>query len=42
VSVEAITDPSRGLYLLLSAPADKAMAAKRLLQQFLVKVELET
>jgi fatty-acyl-CoA synthase len=42
VSVEAITDPSRGLYLLLNAPADKAMAAKRLLQQFPVKVELET
>jgi fatty-acyl-CoA synthase len=42
VSVEAITDPSRGLYLLLNAPADKAMAAKRLLQKFPVKVELET
>ena len=41
VSVEAITDPSRGLYLLLKAPAEKAVAAKRLLQKFPVKVELE-
>jgi fatty-acyl-CoA synthase len=41
VSVEAITDPSRGLYLLVNAPADKAEAAKRLLQKFPVKVELE-
>jgi len=41
VSVEAITDPSRGLYLLVNAPADKAVAAKRLLQRFPVKVELE-
>jgi fatty-acyl-CoA synthase len=41
VSVEAITDPSRGLYLLLKAPAEKAVAAKRLLQKFPVKVELD-
>ena len=40
VSVEAITDPSRGLYLQVEAPADKAAEVKRLLQQFPVKVEL--
>jgi len=40
VGVEAITDPSRGLYLLLTAPAEKAVEAKRLLQKFPVKVEL--
>jgi fatty-acyl-CoA synthase len=41
VSVEAITDPSRGLYLLVNAPAEKAVAAKRLLEKFPVKIELE-
>jgi fatty-acyl-CoA synthase len=41
VRVEAITDPSRGLYLLLKAPADKAAAARRLLQKFPVKIEVE-
>jgi len=42
VSVEAITDPSRGLFLRLKAPPDKAVTAQRLLQKFPVKVELET
>ena len=43
VSVEAITDPSRGLYLRVKASADKdkAAAAGRLLQKFPVKVEVE-
>lgn len=41
VSVEAITDPSRGLYLLLKAPADKAASVMRLLQKFPVRVEAE-
>ena len=43
VSVEAITDPSRGLYLRVKASADKdkAVAAGRLLQKFPVKVEVE-
>ena len=41
VSVEAVTDPSRGLYLRLTAPADKAAEAMRLLQRFPVKVELD-
>ena len=40
VSIEAITDPSRGLYLHVEAPADKAAEVKRLLQQFPLKVEL--
>jgi len=42
VSVEAITDPSRGLFLRLKAPSDKAVVAQRLLQKFPVKIELET
>ncbi|VIO75315.1 putative sulfoacetate--CoA ligase [Bradyrhizobium ivorense] len=40
VSVEAITDPSRGLYLSVTAPPDKAETAERLLKKFPVKVEL--
>ena len=39
VHVEAITDPSRGLYLLLTAPTDKAAIAMRLLQKFPVRIE---
>ena len=42
VSVEAITDPSRGLYLRIKGAADKAVAAKRLLQKFPIKIEVET
>jgi fatty-acyl-CoA synthase len=42
VSVEAITDPSRGLFLRLKAAPDKTVTAQRLLQKFPVKVELET
>jgi fatty-acyl-CoA synthase len=42
VSVDAITDPSRGLYLSVSAPPDKAETAERLLKKFPVKVELRT
>ena len=41
VSVEAITDPSRGLFLRIKAPPDKAVTAQRLLQKFPVKIELE-
>ena len=41
VSVEAITDPSRGLYLRVKAAPDKAVTAQRLLQKFPVKIELE-
>ncbi|MFB9267806.1 AMP-binding protein [Bradyrhizobium erythrophlei] len=41
VSVEAITDPSRGLYLRVKAAPDKAVTAERLLKKFPVKVELE-
>jgi len=41
VSVEAITDPSRGLYLRVKASPDKAETAHRLLQKFPVKVEIE-
>jgi fatty-acyl-CoA synthase len=41
VSVEAITDPSRGLFLRIKAPPDKAVAAQRLLQKFPVKIEVE-
>ncbi|MCA6120680.1 AMP-binding protein [Bradyrhizobium sp. WSM 1704] len=40
VSVDAITDPSRGLYLSVTAPPGKAEAAERLLKKFPVKVEL--
>ena len=42
VSVEAITDPSRGLFLRVKAPPDKAVTAERLLKKFPVKVEVET
>ncbi len=41
VSVEAITDPSRGLFLRVKAAPDKAEAAARLLQKFPVKIEVE-
>ena len=41
VSVEAITDPSRGLFLRIKAAPDKAVAAQRLLQKFPVKIEIE-
>ena len=41
VSVEAITDPSRGLYLRVNAAPDKAEVAGRLLQKFPVKVEVD-
>jgi fatty-acyl-CoA synthase len=41
VSVEAITDPSRGLFLRVKASADKAMTAERLLKTFPVKIEME-
>ena len=39
VKVEAITDPSRGLYLLVSGPPEKSLIATQLLQRFPVKVE---
>ena len=41
VSVEAITDPSRGLFLRVKASPDKAMAAERLLKTFPIKIEME-
>lgn len=40
VSVEAISDPSRGLYLRIKASPDKAATAQRLLQKFPVKIEI--
>ena len=40
VSVEAITDPSRGLYLRVSASPDKAVTAERVLKKFPVKIEM--
>jgi fatty-acyl-CoA synthase len=42
VSVEAITDPARGLFLRLKAAPDKAVTAQRLLQKFPVRIELES
>jgi fatty-acyl-CoA synthase len=42
VSVEAITDPARGLYLRIKATPDQAKTAQRLLQKFPVKVEIES
>jgi fatty-acyl-CoA synthase len=42
VSVEAITDPSRGLFLRVKASPDTAVAAERLLKKFPVKIEVET
>src|SRR5882757_7970639 len=41
VNVEAITDPSRGLYLRVTAAPGQAAAAKQLLQRFPVKVEMQ-
>ena len=41
VSVEAITDPSRGLFLRVKASPDKAVTAERLLKRFPVKIEVE-
>jgi len=40
VSVEAVTDPSRGLYLSVTATPGTAETAERLLKKFPVKVEL--
>jgi fatty-acyl-CoA synthase len=39
VTVEAITDPSRGLFLQVSGPAEQVLIATQLLQRFPVKVE---
>jgi fatty-acyl-CoA synthase len=41
VSVEAITDPSRGLYLRVTASPSQAAAARQLLQRFPVKVDVQ-
>jgi fatty-acyl-CoA synthase len=41
VSVEPVTDPSRGLILRIKASSDKAVAAQRLLQKFPIKIDLE-
>jgi fatty-acyl-CoA synthase len=41
VIVEAITDPSRGLYLRVTAAPSQAAAAKQLLQRFPVKIEVQ-
>lgn len=40
-AVEAVTDPSRGLYLRVKASGESAEKARRLLEQFPVKVEVE-
>ena len=40
VSVEAVTDPSRGLVLRIKTSPDKAASAERLLKQFPVKIEM--
>jgi fatty-acyl-CoA synthase len=42
VSVEAVTDPSRGLYLRVTAKPDRAAMAKQILQRFPVKTEILT
>jgi fatty-acyl-CoA synthase len=41
VSVEAITDPSRGLFLRARASPDKAATVERLLKKFPVKIEMK-
>jgi fatty-acyl-CoA synthase len=41
VKVEAVTDPSRGLYLRVTAAPKHAATAKQLLQRFPVKIEVE-
>jgi len=41
VSVEAVTDPSRGLFLRVRAAPDKAATAERLLKKFPVKIEMK-
>jgi fatty-acyl-CoA synthase len=41
VKVEAFTDPSRGLYLRVTAAPNHAATAKQLLQRFPVKIEVE-
>jgi fatty-acyl-CoA synthase len=41
VTVEAVTDPARGLYLRVMATPDHAAAAKQLLQRFPVKIEVQ-
>jgi fatty-acyl-CoA synthase len=41
VSVEAVTDPSRGLFLRVKATPDKSETAERLLKKFPVKVEVQ-
>jgi fatty-acyl-CoA synthase len=40
VSADAITDPSRGLYLRITATKDAAEKAQRVLQQFPVRIEI--
>jgi fatty-acyl-CoA synthase len=39
--VEAVTDPSSGLFLRVTAAPDHAAAAKQLLQRFPVKIEVQ-
>jgi fatty-acyl-CoA synthase len=41
VSVEAVTDPARGLYLRVMAAPDRAAMAKRILERFPVKTEIQ-
>ena len=41
VSVEAVTDPARGLYLRVIAAPDRAAMAKRVLERFSVKTEIQ-
>jgi len=42
VEVEAITDPSSGLYLRVTSVPDRAEMTKRLLQRFPVRIELQS
>jgi fatty-acyl-CoA synthase len=42
VEVEAVTDPSSGLYLRVTSVPDRAEMTKRLLQRFPVRIELQS
>jgi fatty-acyl-CoA synthase len=41
VSVEGVTDPSRGLYLRVTAAPERAATARQLLQRFPVKIDMQ-
>jgi hypothetical protein len=42
VEVEAVTDPSSGLYLRVTTTPDRAETTKRLLQRFPVRIALQS